>query len=388
MNLENQIALISNPQEYTRLCNAALKALHGHDFLEIDDDRPDRGNDGYLKSEKRMFAGHCFKRLQNQSITVDIRQKMSGDLAKAIQLKQSGDWNIQAWTFLSNYPIPEEIARDILRQGEEAGIDASWSGPGFLAEILQSHPDIRTRFPVLEVNEVIERLASLEGRYKEVESADGWTIPGEYPAPTERDVAELITGKPQGWEYMLFGALMRQGRASLSSRLLDHEVGYAPRSGIYLDEHSAARQLNLILADASRIINIVDSVFSRTTHERAFGALGEAGSAGRIQHIATRVIGCIQDLLDWAVTLRGFGVPDEMLPVFSAAAHLVDQPISEVLQFVDDYSATASRIPELLAAADDAPVHLSQTLTLTMDPVALRNFSQAMQQYESSLPDA
>jgi hypothetical protein len=35
---------------------------YGDDFLPIDDDRADRGNDGYLKSEKRLFAAHCLQR--------------------------------------------------------------------------------------------------------------------------------------------------------------------------------------------------------------------------------------------------------------------------------------------------------------------------------------
>jgi hypothetical protein len=87
MSLEAQIQLITVPQEFARLCNAALAAEHGDDFLPIDDDRPDRGNDGYLKSAKRVFAVHCFKRVQNQSLDNAIRRKMVGDLGKAITLK-------------------------------------------------------------------------------------------------------------------------------------------------------------------------------------------------------------------------------------------------------------------------------------------------------------
>jgi hypothetical protein len=68
VSLEAQISLMTVPQEFIRLCNAVLIAEHGDDFLPIDDDRGDRGNDGYLKSQRRMFAGHCFKRVQNQSL--------------------------------------------------------------------------------------------------------------------------------------------------------------------------------------------------------------------------------------------------------------------------------------------------------------------------------
>jgi hypothetical protein len=48
MNLQAQIELITVPQDFSRLCNAVLRAEYGDNFLSIDDDRPDRGNDGYL----------------------------------------------------------------------------------------------------------------------------------------------------------------------------------------------------------------------------------------------------------------------------------------------------------------------------------------------------
>jgi hypothetical protein len=88
MNLQAQIELITVPQDFNRLCNAVLRAEYGDDFLSIDDDRSDRGNDGYLKSEKRMFAAHCFKRVQNQSLDREIRHKMVTDLRKAVQLNK------------------------------------------------------------------------------------------------------------------------------------------------------------------------------------------------------------------------------------------------------------------------------------------------------------
>jgi len=137
MNLQAQIELITNPQDFTRLCNAVLQAEYGDDYLPIDDDRADRGNDGYLKSEKRLFAGHCFKRVQNQNIDKEIRTKMVGDLKKAVVLKQENRWDIEAWTFLSNYSISEGIAASIVALGKEAGIDVSWRGPGYFAGILQ-----------------------------------------------------------------------------------------------------------------------------------------------------------------------------------------------------------------------------------------------------------
>ena len=91
MSLQSQIEQINVPQEFTSLCNAVRTAKHGDDFLPIDDDRPDCGNDGYLRSQRKIFAGHCFKRVQNRSLDEEIHRKMSGDLHKAINLKKEGD---------------------------------------------------------------------------------------------------------------------------------------------------------------------------------------------------------------------------------------------------------------------------------------------------------
>src|SRR4051794_33555061 len=152
------------PQEFCRLCNAILRATYGDDYLAIDDDQPDAGNDGYLTPERRMFAMHCFKRVQNQSIEGNIRRKMIGDLGKAIALKVAGLWEIESWTFITNYPISESVARDVVRAGGEAGIDVSWRGPAELAVALQEYAAVRQRFPALQVNEVADQLGAINER--------------------------------------------------------------------------------------------------------------------------------------------------------------------------------------------------------------------------------
>lgn len=161
MNLQAQIELITVPQDFSRLCNAVLRAEYGDDFLPIDDDRSDRGNDGYLKSEKRMFAAHCFKRVQNQSLDREIRHKMVSDLQKAVRLKQEGVWGIEAWTFISNYPIAEAIAKPVIVLGRESNIDVGWRGPDYLAEVLQKYKNVRELFPSPGLHVLLKNNVSL-----------------------------------------------------------------------------------------------------------------------------------------------------------------------------------------------------------------------------------
>jgi hypothetical protein len=59
MSLEEQIAQTVDPTVFTRLCNAVLTMEHGHAYQVIDGTRGDDGNDGWLETERRVFAMYC-----------------------------------------------------------------------------------------------------------------------------------------------------------------------------------------------------------------------------------------------------------------------------------------------------------------------------------------
>lgn len=228
MNLEAQIELITVSQEFTRLCNAVLAAEYGEDFLPIDDDRADNGNDGYRKSTKQVFAIHCFKRIQKQRITQEIRRKMLGDLGKAKTLKEHGLWDVKAWTFLSNYAIPEEVGREALALGAQTDIDVSWCGPGFLASALQQHGDVRCLFPALQANEISEQLEGIREALTEPEPK----APDRVPRTREEQRA-LLAARPPGWEYLLFASFLFLGKEELEFKWRDHEVPpYTPKRSL------------------------------------------------------------------------------------------------------------------------------------------------------------
>lgn len=380
MNLYGQIELINVPQEFVRLCNTALYTEHGDDFLSIDDDRPDRGNDGYLKSERRMFAMHCFRRLQNQQLDREIYVKMKSDLAKAIELKRSGTWNIEAWTFLCNYPVPEGIANRIVRIGSEADIDVSWRGPQYLADVLQRHPEIREHFPNLQVYEVTEQLRSLADKIAPTPddiSRQRVQIGVPYTA-TEQEL--LLQQRPIGWEYLLFAGALLQSREKLRPKLHDHELRYARRLDQHLEARDAAHYLSGTLNQASRIAEHLMQVFDPAVQERAFGPPGQPGDSDRIIHMATRVVGSIEEFIDWAANLRGISIPDEMARAFELAAQIADKPMQDILEFIDGYIQDAEAIPALLSR--NKHVSLSRTLTLTVDHAAVSRFNAELRRLQ------
>jgi hypothetical protein len=369
MNFAAQIELITVPQEFTRLCNAVLSAVHGDDFLPIDDDRADRGNDGYLKTEKRMFAVHCFKRIQKQGLDQEVRAKMIGDLGKASALKSEGIWEIDRWTFLSNYPISEGVAAEILELGRRHGIDVSWRGPDFFASELQSHPEIRNQFPSLQVNEVTERLDELQKAVSEDTSDEAQPKPFTDIPHTLEEQAGLFLAKPDGWEYILFAGALAQRQDRLEGKWRDHELRLPGSDRVRLDDEAEALSfIRTANASIQITISVINRLFDPTVLERAFGVPGEPGDAAQIEHIASRVMSMYEEMMDWAASIRGCIVPEKYERLYELTPQMIDASVTAVRKFVSDAVDAATRIQEIFAGPKpDEPVKIEIELVLSVD---------------------
>jgi hypothetical protein len=385
VNLQAQIELITVPQDFTRLCNAVLQVEHGAEFLPIDDDRADRGNDGYLKSEKRMFAAHCFKRIQNRGLDSEIRTKMLGDLKKAIVLRDQGDWEVLRWTFLCNYPIPEGIAAEVYSVGLRAGIDVSWCGPGYFAEVLQRVTSVRELFPNLMGNDVLGRLdeisrmiESLSPNSDDVEPLVNW-VP--------RDPAEqraLISQAPPAWEFLLFASVLQQGKQRLEPKWRDFRTGYGRRSGVYHDESSGMQRLSGAFDDMQGIIGRMMMVFPAGIQEEAFGPPGTPGNSDNIIHLGGRIVSAYEEALDWAGDIRGEVYPESIRGVAELAAQMAMRPAEDIRDFIDSVFFEVSKVPDLLALPDPH-VEISLALTVTADDAAVRAFTKEVRKVRRRL---
>jgi hypothetical protein len=381
MNLAAQIGLITVPQEFTRLCNVILTAEHGDEYLPIDDDRSDRGNDGYLKSEKRLFAAHCFKRVQNQSIDADIRGKMVGDLGKAIALKKEGIWDIVAWTFLCNYKISEEIGARLIQLGQDAHIDVSWRGPDELAAGIQKHQAVLDQFPDLQANKISEQLGDIHTSLAALAGAVGQsaTVAQAAASPrTPEEQRQLLLSRPDGWEYLLFAGVLYQSTKALDGKWRDHELRLPRGPRQHLDPRAATDYLGHTFDDFIGALAPITQLFTPTALAEAFGKPGEAGDPGRIEHFARRVAGMYEDLLDWAATMRSLDVPDPLKRSMELASQVADQPIDEFRAFIDRTVKETDRLPALLAAPDPEPLTIKLELVLTADKKLLAELDQEL----------
>jgi hypothetical protein len=375
VNLEGQIELIAVPQEFTRLCNSVLSADFGQDFLPIDDDRADGGNDGFLKSKKKVFAVHCFKRLQKQRITDEIRRKMLGDLGKALMLKEQGLWDIAAWTYISNYAIPEEIGREVVSAGHKHGIEISWLGPTFLANGLQRNPDVWALFPTLQTNNISEQLQALRDSLEEPEPK-----PSDRVLRTGAELHAVRTAQPKGWEYLLFAGHLFLGKENLELKWRDHELPpYVDRRTLG-DVGDATAYLSGAFDKVTELVEALMGVFPEEIQEQAFGAPGEPGDPVRIEHFAARIIQTYGELLDWAASLRAIDPPEVLLPSFESATQMADQPLGELREFFDATVREFDRIPAYLndRAEGDPPLQIDLALKLTVDDEVSAEFHRRL----------
>ncbi|HEX5928383.1 MAG TPA: hypothetical protein VFY48_03230 [Solirubrobacterales bacterium] len=367
MTLEAQIQLITVPQEFTRLCNAILEAKHGDDFLVIDDDQADRGNDGYLKSSKTLFAMHCFKRVQNQSLDSEIRRKMIGDLGKAIALKDEGIWAINSWVFLSNYPVSEAVAERVVQRGRDANIEVGWRGPDYLARSLQAHPEIQELFPALQINSISQRLKELTSSVQGPDSVDPSTVGSRVPRSVPEKEA-VARERPDGWEYLLFGGALYIGKDNLERKWHDFEIPPHRRIRQIVDVSEASQFLTGEMNEIIGLTEALERVFSPEVQEQAFGPPGVEGDPHRIEHLANRVISTYAGILDWAAEVRQVRPPEILAPAFEMVPLMADRPLRKFRGFVDDAVAKLDRVPAILQQDEpEEPIVLTLDLHLELD---------------------
>lgn len=158
MSLEREIELIDNPQRFTQLCTSLLNAEYKTDYQPVDDNRSDDGNDGYLITEQRMFARHCFKKPPQRRTDGDIFNKLKSDFKKAVKLRDAGRYDIKKWTFLTNYNLSNNLLVQAKKLGEGANIDVTHLGPAFLTGLLLKHRNLLSEFPELQQLFVIEEV--------------------------------------------------------------------------------------------------------------------------------------------------------------------------------------------------------------------------------------
>jgi hypothetical protein len=294
---------------------------------------------------------------------------MLGDLAKTIALKHEGLWEIEAWTFISNYPIPESIATRVLALGREAAIDVAWQGPAFIADVLRDHQYLMDSFPELHMTRVSQQISQLQEALDPLTSPDhdkeifdATAVPS-----TPRQTQALIGHKSPGWEYLLYAGTLRQGRDALDRKWDDEQLQVSRGDRRRLASELAIDYLVGELARVESILTDLNRVFDAEAQDRAFGAPGVSGDPARIENLARHVVRAYEDLLDWAAELRALVPPDEYEELFEIAPRVVRGPIEQLRRFVDDVVVGLDPLRDHLAGDRDDVLEINVRVVLDLD---------------------
>jgi len=169
MYLEDQIALITNPQEFTRLCNAILTCTYGDDFQIIDGTRSDEGNDGYVSSEKRVFAMHCPIKPERKTDS-DYLEKIKSDIQKAASLRDSGKFNIDRWTFVTPRKLSNDLVAKMHSHGADHGLTVNHLESTYLANELYKHPHLFEAFPQFYITRIDSKLDEILNHVRQTQN--------------------------------------------------------------------------------------------------------------------------------------------------------------------------------------------------------------------------
>src|SRR4051794_31807132 len=104
-------------------------------------------------------------------------------------------------------------------------------------------------------------------------------------------------------------------------------LGYRSPRRTRLNDEQAFALLQSAIDEIGMIVDNFNRILSPESTERAFGALGVAGDADRIQHLGTRLMDVWRELLTWSADIRGTMVPDVYRKVFEIPGSFADTPI-------------------------------------------------------------
>lgn len=210
---------------------------------------------------------------------------------------------------------------------------------------------------------------------------------GKVPRSSEA-IATLLSERPRAWEYLLYGAALRQGIDALEDKYRDHVLEYAKQNGKHLDDAEGVTLIKGSMTPLQGIIASFNRVLSPEAQEAAFGKPGDPGDPDRIFHLANRFASVYEELLDFAANLRATGIEDENLRrAANIQARFVNQPLIAMREFVDKFVAEADTLTERLEKVDsgeEGPINLTMVITLELGDELLKQHQQALDAYIAS----
>ncbi|MHB1526460.1 MAG: TIR domain-containing protein [Candidatus Dormibacteria bacterium] len=193
---------------------------------------------------------------------------------------------------------------------------------------------------------------------------------------TPIELGQLLADRPPGWEYGYFAATLKAELDLCEPKFLDQQLHYAAPIGERVEREQILPYVRRAFDDVRAIVDRFPALMDTAVLERAVGAPGESGDPVRIRLLAERLTSVYESLLDWAAHLRGVSVPADSRRLFDTLASVVDRPVIEYRDFVDDAVEQTDLLAERVTAGKPASLRLA--LKLTVDDAVVESFNQEL----------
>jgi hypothetical protein len=146
---------IRDPSLFQRLVRKLMICEHGADYQVVDDSGGDGGLDGFNRSTGELHAIYC----PEKPTTARFAQKFRSDLEKAVSLRDTKQYAIKTFVFVTPEPLREPDQRTLRDLAQNKGFDDGINLSGeHLEVLLTQHMEVLPQFPEISYAQIEQKL--------------------------------------------------------------------------------------------------------------------------------------------------------------------------------------------------------------------------------------
>ncbi|WP_106971807.1 caspase family protein [Streptomyces xylophagus] len=233
-------------------------------------------------------------------------------------------------------------------------------------------------------------LSSKSATYELRDSASGSGVSGEVPLSfatftpgrtvevpkvprSQAERSKLMVERPHSWEYLLYASSLYLGLRSLDGKWRQYEEGRGENSR-RMSVAQLCRYLDDSIGELQKIISEIDECLSQELQDQAFEPTTGQENPDLIMRMASRLVGVLEDLLGWAMAIRGIESHRKAGKLIKSAASLADLPARQVRAFIEEYIKETDDLNRQYAESETGSVSVHLTLKLEIDQAAIDDF--------------
>lgn len=188
-------------------------------------------------------------------------------------------------------------------------------------------------------------------------------------------VFELAVEKPDGWEYLLFAAVLKDNLDKLDELRYDLKYGITFKNVILYNEPTEIIDfVQMKCRELENRVGMLNEIINNAFSE-AIGEPGVSGNAEYIIYVAEKLIEVYKNVHEWSLEFRSIMVPDEFQNLLLCVSQFSQTMIEDIENFISDYD---TRINEAILEIGENSEKRTLSFSLT-----LRAFD--MSQYEAEI---